>query len=261
MATATDTGPYRKRPPSKHVQKALEHLREHVADPELLEDERLAIGTRVRPRGWLGVLLSAIGVLVVVATVNEGEARPVVMGCVLAGLGGLLAYLSLEADLSLVPRDRPSSPEATLKAALRALTMGRNGYAWATLSPRARSQTVRMPDLGHVEDSSAIDLVEFPLSTPEALAKYASTFAQPGAGLLRRMVVEQVARRDLDQDIARIEVTLSFQSLAVTRPSLGNILLLMRSPKHRVSLAKTMLRADNGVWYLYEGAILEDGGG
>jgi hypothetical protein len=246
------------------IEEALERLREHLADPAAVAHDKATAGPRVRAVGWISGLVAAAAAAA--AVVGQKELAMFVLGLVIAAVAGIFAIVLLALDLSLVPRDQRASPEATLKSFLKSIGMGRNGYAWSALCPTAREQTVRTPDIAPVEAVEG----DFSLASENEFKAYVSSFARPGQGKMRTMAVKKVLVNRIDGDVASIEAELVFQSwpqwisiaiavgAVVFRPAIivGVILLYTLRKKREVRCTKTMLRADNGVWYVYDGDLL-----
>jgi hypothetical protein len=97
--------------------------------------------------------------------------------------------------------------------------------------------------------------------SPEVVKQYATTFATPGFGRYRRMVVDRVRLHKVDGRVARVNAELAFQFMyhMPMTPSPQAMLKLILTTKHRVSATKTLLQADTGVWYVYDGDLLERG--
>jgi hypothetical protein len=246
------------------IEEALERLREHLADPAAVAHDKAKAGPRVRPVGWISALVAAAAAAAAIA--GQKEMAIFVLGLVTAVVAGILAIVFVALDLSLVPRDQPSSPEATLKAFLKSIAMGRNGYAWSCLCPTAREQTVRTPDIAPVETVEG----DFSLASENEFKAYVASFARAGQSKIRTMAVKKVVVAGVDGEVATIDAELMFQSwpqwvsiviavgAAVFRPAIivGIILLYAMRKKREVRCTKTMLRADNGVWYVYDGNLL-----
>jgi hypothetical protein len=189
---------------------------------------------------------------------------------------GLIAVLLLVRDLSFVEQGQPSSPEAALEIFLNAVRQGRYGYAWAGLSPTAREQMVSAPELGPVITGSG----EFSMGAPAGMKAYARTFAVSGQGHARTMAVKRMTLRSSEDDVAEVDVVLAFQSFpqwvsvlglgALSAPSLvspsfpqwmgpliAGVLVFVTRKRHEESVTKTMLRGQNGAWYVYDADLFE----
>jgi hypothetical protein len=180
---------------------------------------------------------------------------------------GLFGALLLSMDLSLVERGKPSSPDAALKSFLKSMPMNRFGYAWAALCPTAREQKVSSPALGPVVTGDG----EFSLDDPTGMKAYAATFARAGQSQMRTMAVKRVKLRSIDGDVAKVDAVLAFQSwpqwvsivmgvsFVIFRPLIlvAAVFYFVLRKRHEASVTKTMLRGQNGAWYVYDADILE----
>ncbi len=145
--------------------------------------------------------------------------------------------------------------------------MNRSGYAWATLCPTAREQRVMTPSLGPVVTGDG----DFSLDDPAGMKAYLASFARPGQGQIRTMTVTRVTLRSIDGDVAEVDATLAFQSwpqwvsivmavsFVIFRPLalVGAVFYFALRKRHEASCTKTMLRGQNGAWYVYDGDLLE----
>ncbi|APR86928.1 hypothetical protein A7982_12277 [Minicystis rosea] len=254
---------------SGDVQEALARLDEHLSDSGNVQRDVAAAGARVRTITIVMAVLGTAAIGGIVATGTGGSrVDPLQMVSIIVAIFcGVFAIVLLVLDLSLVPHGQPSTPEAALKSFLKALAMGRNGYAWARLCPTAREQTVRTPVLGEITTNP----VEVTLSNEAAIKTYTGSFARAGDGSMRTMQVKRVTVVDVQDDVAVIEAELAFQSwprwvsmilavsFAVFRllAIVGLVLFFVLRKKHDTRVRKTMLRGRDGAWYVYDGDILE----
>ena len=251
------------------IQQALAMLRQHVADAAWVDHDRRIAGPRIRPHGWVSALIcvAAIGGAVVTTQIGGDMAVALAINGIIAMVAFIMALAFLIMDVSLVRRDRASTPEATVKAFFKSISAGRFGYAWATLAPSARAQTVPTPDLGPIQVVQG----DFSLETEKGMKDYTAAFARPGKGTMRTMAAKKVLVRAIDGDVAKIDVELAFQSwpqwvsivmaigAIIFRPLIivGVVLFFVMRKKHEVRCTKTMLRAPNGVWYVFAGDLVE----
>ena len=253
---------------ARGLQEALDRLEEHLADRGEVENDRTAAGRRFR------VLTMVLGALflgsLALAGAGLGDTRSPMLpiGIGLGAFMGIMAAILLVMDLSLVDRAAPSSPDATLKSYLKAIPMARYGYAWATLSPTARDQEVRAPELSPVITGGG----DFSLRDVSGMKDYAGSFARPGQGQMRSMAVKRVTLGSVDGDVAEVSAVLAFQSwpqwvnaviiasFVLFRPLviLGAIFYFATRKRREVSVTATMLRGSNGAWYLYDADLLGD---
>jgi hypothetical protein len=251
------------------IQEALRRLNQHIADPGASETDRRELGARFRTVGWvlLGIGVVAAALAAVGGVEEWGEGAVLLVVGVVGGILAFIGALALAMDLSLVPRDRPSPPDKTLKSLLKAMTMARYGYVWATLCPTAREQVVSGAQLGAVKTLPG----EFPLRNPTEVKTYLSSFARAAGSVMRVMSVKKMVLGPVDGDVTRIEVELRFQSwprwvsiaagigFIVFRPLaiVGAIAFFVMRKRYATHVTKTLLRASNGVWYVYDGDVLE----
>jgi hypothetical protein len=181
------------------IAEALERLDEHLSDAGAVAADRRAAGARIRPITWICALILVAGIGLSLAD-HSATGVAFWIGVGLAIFGGAISLIALLMDLSLVERGVPATPEATLKSFYKSIPMGRLGYAWATLSPTAREQTVTAPSLGEVVTGDG----EFVLEGVPAMKSYATTFARPGDGQIRTMAIKSVSVRDISDDVAEI---------------------------------------------------------
>jgi hypothetical protein len=279
---ATDTNPYAppraeaeppgRRARSRHraradLREALERLDEHVADAEAVAYDRKAAGPRIRPLTWITGVLLVASVALIAAGMGEAVGAMLPVGVGLGIVSGTLLAVTLSMDLTLVQRGQPSSPEDALKSFFKAIPRGRHGYAWAALSPTAREQSVGAPVLDPVRTGSGT----FSMSQESGLKAYTGTFARQGQGQARTMAVKRVTVRAVDGDVAEVDVVLAFQSwpqwvsivlvvsFVLFRPAvlIGAVLYFVTRKRREVSVTKTMLRGQDGAWYVYDADVIE----
>jgi hypothetical protein len=286
MSDSTDLNPYappqadteglarparRKKRRSSELRGALDRLEAHLADAEAVAHDRRVAGPRFRKITWICGGLVAICLVFAAVGIGDRSFVPLLVGGL--SIGALFAFLGLITllmDLALVPRAAPATPDATLKSFFKALATGRHGYAWATLCPDAREQTVSAPSLGAV----AVGIGDFTCQTEDDVKSYGATFARAGGSQMRTMAVKRVQLERVDGDVATVTIGLKFQSwpgwvTAVTmigvvlfRPVLllGAILYFVTRKQHEVQVTKTLLRGSNGAWYVYDADVLESAG-
>jgi hypothetical protein len=252
------------------IAEALARLNEHVAEPAKVEIDTKEAGGRLRG-ATMGFI--AFAVMAALGTAALGGARnfddPVFfIAGIFAFVFVVLAVTLVIVDLTIVPRATVAPPDAMLKSYLKSLAMGREGYAWACLCPTAREGTVRTPVLGPVIVSPG----EFVLEKPSNVKAYASSFLRVGGGQIRNVQIKRVSLVREDGDVAVVEVHAAFQSWPqwanivavvafVINRVLGAILFLVLflslRKRHEATFRKTLLRASNGLWYVYTGDLFE----
>lgn len=249
------------------LREALQRLNEHVSNPGRVERDLHASMSRLyRSRLSFGVPFFVLSLVLCVAGAGDPMSLLFPVGLILALVSWIISLLAIW-HLSLVKRDTPAAPEATLKSFLKSFSMGRYGYAWATLCPTAREQTARVPSLGSVNTDDGA----FPMAHEAGLAAYAQHFARPGGEKTHQMAVKRVVHVADDGDVATVKVDAEFQSW----PSWVNIaaalgffsglgaipvliLFVLIRERHKASFTKTLLRAQNGVWYVYDANLIEN---
>jgi hypothetical protein len=254
---------------------ALRRLNEHVARPENIESDRRAAGARVRIVGWIFSGLAAASAVGGVAVSGQpGQDAFLFVGLGVGAVFGLIGLLLIALDLSLASRVQPSTPVKTLKSYFKAIAMARYGYAWSVLCPTAREQTIGAPSLGPVLSEQAT----FRLASEIDMKAYAMTFARTATGFtsdlksaMRVMNVKKVTQGPIEGDVARLDAELLFQSwprwvsiatvvgFVVFRPliTIGVVCYFVMRKRFKTRVTKTLLRAQNGVWYVYDADILE----
>jgi hypothetical protein len=272
-AAMTEAAP-RRRSKAKRadLRAALEALEEHLADPANVAADLQAAGPRIRALTWgfgaVGAL--ALGFLALTFTDNEFDVN--MIAGFTGGIGALIAIISLVFDVLLAPRDRAGSPEETAKSIYRAIRFARFGYVWAALSPTARDQSVKAPEIPPVDVKEGVyPMRESGTSKPwEGIKHYTGAFARPGGGSVRTMTVKNVALVEEDGDVARVELQLDFQSypmwvnivvgisFALFRPAaiVGLILIFALRKRYSCTAQKTLLRGSNGCWYLFDADLV-----
>jgi hypothetical protein len=250
------------------LSEALRRLHEHVADPRNLEADRVAGGARIRPVGWV---LLGIGVVCGVAAAawgSEWDGVAGIAGSILGAVFFLLGILLVAVDLSLAARNKPASPDKTLRSYLKAIALARFGYVWTCLSPTAREQSVASPDLHPV---ATVPGLLFPLRGEADIKAYMQSFARTSGSVMRIMAVKKPIVASVEGDVAHVNVELRFQSwprwvsivafvgFIILRPLIivGAIAYFVTRKRRTVHVTKTMLRAQNGVWYVHDGDVLE----
>lgn len=256
-------------PSAVDLTEALARLDEHLGDPDRVREDLAQAGGRLRTVSVVVAGLAAIAVgLAVYASKARPEALPAAL--IITFLFTIFALALVGIDLSMARRGEPSAPDVALRSYLRALAIGRFGYAWAALAPTARERRVSAPSLGDVATASG----EHDLSQPEGLGAYARTFARASGGHMRSMALSRVATVRVSEDEAVVEATLVFQSWPrwvsilmglgfVLFRLLGPVILvaviafLIKRKRHERTIAKTLLRGRDGGWYVADADILE----
>lgn len=262
-ASATD---FRARPAHQvpfELRKAIAALNAHLEDPSAVAMDRIATGRRIR------AITLVFGALVPVSAAFSllVGTDVAVAGWVFAGVFLLLAVILLVADLSVVARDQAADPQLALKAYLKTLGMGRDGYAWACLCPTAREQSIDAPPLGPVVTGAGT----FSMQTRAGLKAYAQSFARAGGGQMRTFSPKQVTLAHVDQDVATVDVLAHFVSwpswvsaataigFILFRPAglIGLVLMYTLRKRHEARFTKTMIRGKNSLWYVYDANLFE----
>ncbi|MDI1451558.1 hypothetical protein [Polyangium sp. 6x1] len=268
---ATTTKKKKKRSASGAIAKALERLNQHIDDASAVAVDRKESGGRLRvvTMVFAGIAVVSL-VLMVLATQTIPSRDPAfVLAIIFPIVFAILAVALVAVDLTIVSRGKPAGPDATLRSFLRAMAMGRQGYAWACLCPTARAQTVSPPRLGEIP----IGPGAFSLATPASLKDWSSTFIRLGHGQVRTVQVKRASIAREDGDVAVVEVHAIFQAWPqwanivsviafVLNRILGSILYLVLflalRKRHEVTFRKTLLRGKDRLWYVYSGEFFED---
>ncbi len=254
------------------ISEAIARLNEHLEDANAVAQDRKEAGGRLRRPTILFLIFTVIalaGTAFVFSNNPSPRWEPMEIAfAAIAGFFTLITVLLLVVDLRFLPRDKPASPEETLKNFFKAITMGRLGYAWATLCPTAREQSVEPPVLGPIP----IGHGSFILRHTNDLKDYTQTFLRPGSGQMRTMQIKRATMLNEDGDVAVVEVTAFFQAWPqwaqilsviafVIARALGALLFLVLffslRKTHTVVFRKTLIRASNGIWYVYSADLLE----
>jgi hypothetical protein len=263
----------KKKKASGAIAEAIARLNEHLADAEAVARDRKEVGGKLR-----GVTIGFIvfTILMGVGAIGLLDARPgrietdpiVMASVILAGFFTFMTILLVIMDLTFPSRDISTSPENTTKYFFKAIAMNRLGYAWATLCPTAREQTVETPAIGAIP----VQPGTFTLLRTAELKDYTQAFARPGNGQMRTMQIKRSVLVREEGDVATVEVALAFQSwpqwaqlisvvaLVLFRlvGSIVFVILFFALRKtHEVVFQKTLIRGSNGVWYVYSGDLLE----
>jgi len=254
------------------IAEAITRLNEHLEDASAVAHDRKEAGAKVRgvTIGFvIFAVISAAGATFLFTSNSSSRLEPAEIGlATITVVFALIAVLLLVVDLRFLPRDKPASPEETLKHFFKAMTMGRLGYAWAALCPTAREQSVEPPALGPIP----IGPGSFRLRQTSDLKDYTQTFARPGNGQMRTMQIKRATLLEEDGDVAVVEVTALFQAWPqwaqilsiiafVIARIVGAILFLVLffslRKTHEVVFRKTLIRGSNGIWYVYSADLLE----
>lgn len=258
---------------SGDIAEAIARLNEHLADANAVERDRQEAGGRLR-RPTIGfIAFTAIATLaagVVIANGRPGRWEPAEFGfAVFVGFLVFITLILVVVDLRFPLRDQPASPEATLKHFFQAISMARFGYAWASLCPTAREQSVEPPELGPIP----VGVGSFTLRTSNELKDYTAAFARPGNGQMRTMQIKRTTLLREEDDVAVVEVHAMFQSWPQWAQILSIVgLVLIRllgvliflvvffalRKTHEVTFRKRLIRGSNGVWYVYSPQLLEN---
>lgn len=268
------------------IQAALAILNEHLRDPQKVAIDRKAWGGRIRKVTFAllgGAVISlASGLLLP----SDAIASPAIALYVLSASLTLIGLIALGMDLSLAPREGHTTPIATLKSYLRSLPNGRFDYAWTCLAPTARAQMIDAPRIGQV----VTGVGSFSMTTPAGIKGYTGTFARAGGGQMRTFQVKGIELESEQGDVAVVRASLSFQSwpqwanivlgvgvatavrlgdlgsTAVNAPfryigiaaAIGGLVgLYVLRKSQTVIVRRTLLRGENGTWYLHDPDILE----
>ncbi|HEY4184674.1 MAG TPA: hypothetical protein VGP07_06365 [Polyangia bacterium] len=257
-------------PTAAQLGDALARLKQYVALPANLASDTRAAGGLLRPVTLAFLALTVVSLLGAAATTMVpagGKHLSLVLCGVAGGLFGLLGAALVAVDLSIGKRATPAPPEQALKRYLKAFGMGRSGYAWAALCPTAREQTVVAPKLGDLPTGEG----RFQMSSPAGVKAYARTFARPGQKQMRTLRAKKITVRSVDGDLALVDADLVFQTwpswvtamigicAAVFRIGLivAVILFFVKRKRLAVTVTKTLLQGEPGVWYLFDANMLE----
>ncbi|TKD03519.1 hypothetical protein [Polyangium fumosum] len=268
---ATKKKKKQKRPASDAIAEALARLNRHIDDASAVAVDQKEAGGRLRGVTVVFVALAVAAIVSMILAVQTIPSRDPAFALLIIFpiLFGILAVALVAVDLTVVPRGTPARPEATLRSFLKAMTMGRQGYAWACLSPTARAQTVVPPILGEIPIGSG----SFSLATPSGLKDWSSTFIRIGHGQIRSVQVKRVSIAREDGDVAEVEVHAIFQAwpqwanivaavafvvIRLLGALLYLVLFLALRKRHEVTFRKTLLRGKNGLWYVYAGDFFEN---
>ncbi|MDI3286803.1 hypothetical protein [Polyangium sp. 15x6] len=268
-ATASAPAPA---PASASIAEALARLNEHIDDASKVERDRKEVGIRLRIATMVLVFFGGTSVLGMLAGILRGapmRGEGFVLSLAFTAIFAVLGAALLAVDLSIAPRSRVVGPDVMLKSFIRAMAVGREGYAWTCLSPTARGQTVRQPFLGDFPVGPG----DFSLATPTGVKDYASTFLRIGHGHIRSTKVKRASIVREDGDVAVVEVHVALQAwsqwanviaalgVVVIRPwgaLLFPVLYLALQKRHESTFRKTLLRGKNGLWYVYTGDFFEN---
>jgi len=260
-----------KRPASDAIAEALARLNRHIDDASAVAVDHKEAGGRLRGVTIVFVVLAAVAIVSMIMAVQTIPSREPAFALLIIFpiVFGILAVALCAVDLTIAPRGTPAGPEATLRSFLKAMAMGRQGYAWACLSPTARAQIVDPPVLGEIPIGSG----RFSLATPSGLKDWSSTFIRIGHGQIRSAQVKRASIVRDDGDVAVIEVHAIFQAwpqwanivaaiafvvIRLLGAILYLVLFLALRKRHEVTFRKTLLRGKNGLWYVYAGDLFED---
>lgn len=262
----------KKKVASGAIAEAIAQLNEHLADANAVAQDRKEAGAKIRGVTIGFVIFTVISVASAAFVFTSHPSQrwdPAEIGLAsITGVFTLITVLLLVVDLRFLARDKPASPEVTLKHFFKAITMGRLGYAWATLCPTAREQTIKPPLLGPIPVGHG----SFALRHTSDLKHYTQTFARPGNGQMRTMQIKRAALLEEDGDVAVVEVTALFQAWPqwaqiisviafVIARGIGALLFLVLfyslRKTHEVVFRKTLIRGSNGIWYVYSADLLE----
>lgn len=266
----------------KDIEAALVALEAHIANPEAVRRDLKESGGRVRTITYVMLGLAVLSLIIAIAVSGDVRKTGVIVGVSGVGIFGLIGGIALALDLSVVSRSEQGNPVMTLKSYLRAIATARYGYSWATLCPTARERSVNAPQLGPVSTG----IGAFTLDSPASMKAYAATFARPGNGNMRGMQFKTPVIVKDDGDVATVAVPFTFQSwpqwaqilmgvggafgaqagsrqgaaismIGAAAAIVGLIGMFAMRKKFVVTVQKTMLRASNGVWYVYDADVTE----
>lgn len=262
----------KKKAVSGAVAEAIERLNEHIQDADAMANDRREAGGRFR-RPTIGFMIFCVFVVGGTAFVlNSNQSRNWDnVGTALVGFAAFFVVITailVGVDLAFLPREKPASPEDTLKHFFKAISMARLGYAWSALCPTAREQSVEAPVLGPIPVGPGT----FMLRRTSDLKDYTQTFARPGNGQMRTMQIKRLTLVAEAGDVAVVEVTAMFQAWPqwaqmiavvcfVIIRALGAVVFLVLyfalRKNHEVVFRKTLIRGSNGLWYVYSADLLE----
>ena len=257
-------------PSQDQIAAALARLKQHVAVPGKGAADMKTAGALFRTATLVMVALFAVSAAATGVGIAQGgmDSGPIfALGAIFGALFLLLAAIFVGLDLAVGRRDVPRTADIALKKYFKALAIGRNGWAWAALSPTAREQSVAVPKLPPIPTGEGA----FVMHGPADVKGYAQTFARPGKGQMRTTKVNSATLRRIDGDVAIVDAVVTFQSwpmwisivigvsAALFRPGLlvGVILFFVMRKRVRVAVTKTLLQGQPGVWYMFDANLLE----
>jgi hypothetical protein len=254
---------------AKSYAKAIKRLNKHLANPQMVERDRVAQGRRFRPStvGFtsFAVVLGTISYIRVQMRF-EGSDR-IWMGIVLSSFViGAVALMAIISDLISMPKKKKTPLEA-MDQFLTALRVTRFGHAWTMLAPTARKEEVVAPSLGVLPVQKTPKV----LQSPAELEQYIKTFwHSPMGNYLARWSVDLVEENG-DVAIVKVEAVFRQERLwlivvaavvlgyfMLELGGLGALLAMYFGGKgHQIDFLKTLIRGSDGHWYMYSGNFFE----
>lgn len=253
-------------PTPEEIATARRRLHEHTINPRRLEEDRAMAGPRFMRRTYVALGITAACVVGAAGLGVSGadEVWPILLG-VLATVAGILALSFFIIDVQVGLRSAATTPKAALNRWFRAARLGRAGYALAALTPTGREGQASAPDFGGNE-AVQIHL----LSSLDSMKLYLKTFAHQDRKFVRWMQVKKlkVVKETDDVAVVSAEVTLTklpqwaqiltivlFVVIRLIGIIVGIVLFFSLRKTTKLTVEKTLLRGQDGLWYLLDGDL------
>lgn len=244
------------RPPdANRLAHARTRLAAHLADPAARAVDKAFAGPRF---GMASMVFAAL----LVATLAVGVAASP-LWFIGSAVALVLVLVFAIRDYMLGPREVDTTPVAAFRNHLRAAQWGRDGYVLSTICPTGREEPPTVPDLALVPVGTGGSM-----ASKAGIKAYFRNFLRPGTGQYRWAKVHKPQLVAEEGDVAQVQskvVVSAIPQLAYTISVVlfvfvrivGLIALAIVWSVFRksttVTVTKTFLRGDDGLWYALQG--------
>jgi hypothetical protein len=238
-------------------------LADHLANSMAVAQDRKLEGLPIGIPAiiiWVIVLGFVGGGIAVASTAREAL---IIFG-IFAFVFGLIALVLTINDLSVGRRSGATTPDKALRRWFRAARAGRAGYLISSLVPPARQRQLEAPYFGNGEPPGP---ETFAANKSKRVKAYLKSWARTSNKLVRWMKIKSVEVVSQQDDVAVVQLRLNL----IEWPQWANILsvvlfVLIRivgiivaivlyytlRKTHDLTLQKTLLRGENGLWYFLD---------
>ncbi len=238
-------------------------LAAHCRDPAARAADVALEGARFSRATVVSAAIGGVALAAVVVAALVGVSVATILAGIVVGLALLLMVIFGVTDLRVGPRAAATTPEAALTRWFHAARAGKTGYATAALVPTARGQAAGAPAAGPKDTEGE----PVRLSDPDGMKRYLQSFARPGGGFVRWFQSKKIRVIHQEGDVAVVSADLVltkwpqwanvttvvlFVVIRLVGIIVGLALFYGLRKTGKLTVEKTLLRGEDGLWYLLD---------